>query len=171
MDVYILKTNLTKRDGKSSEIVGVFDSYEAVIKEKDRLINDFEEIIGSGDKVTETNSEDMSVTFVYPKALDGPIYWYSISKKTLNITPETWIVTSDNSKTIGIFSSKEHAFNAVKDYCKKVYDYDVTEESLLSCYVFVHVADKGFDSKNMLHVDTFKIKQLNLNELYTDWVI
>lgn len=168
MEVYILKTNLTKQ-GKGSEIIGVYDSIDLALSEKEKLVEDFKEIVGNSETISETTSEDSAVTFIYPKSLDGPVYWYSISKRILNNKPETWIVMSEASKTIGVFSSKEKAFESVKKYCKDFYDVEISDEALLSCYVFVYINDNIEGSNKKLHVDTFKIKKLDLNKLCTNW--
>lgn len=164
MEVFVLKTNITSKD-LSPEIIGVYDSYSIALKAKEDLLLENKDKIGDKEERSEITSDEKSeITFVYPKNLDGPVYWYAISKKELNEDPETWIVYSDVTKEFGIFTSREKAEKAIKDRCKKLYDKDLPDEQLKSSYIQVIVNNKGFSDKNPWLADVFFIRKVKLND-------
>ena len=164
MDVYVLKTNLTS-EGKNPDVYGVYDSYTSAIKGKEELLELHQDEVGDKEHVTELaecgNSE---ITFVYSKDLNGPIYWYSISKKELKQEPEAWLVTSDATKESGVFTSRKQAEKEIKKICLEYYNKELSDEELKSSIIYVFLNTGGFDSTKPLLVETFIIKKVELNK-------
>ena len=164
MEIYILKTNLTS-DGKNPDVYGVYDSYPSALKGKEELLELHQNEVGDKEHVTESAEGGSSeLTFVYSKDLNGPIYWYSISKKELKQKPEAWIVSSEATKESGVFTSREQAEKEIKKICLEYYNKELTDEELKSSVIYVFLNTGGFDSTKPLLVETFTIKKVELNK-------
>jgi hypothetical protein len=164
MEVFILKTNLTS-EGKNPDVYGVYDSYSLALRGKEELLEQYQNKVGDKEHVTESAEGGSSeLTFVYSKDLNGPIYWYSISKKELKQDPETWIVTSESTKEFGVFTSREQAEKEIKKVCSLYYNKELTDNELKSSVIYIFMNNGGFDNKKSLHVETFTIKKVELNK-------